>query len=321
MKTTLTLEDLQIGDVILYPPEDGDWLAQAIALLTDGSVNHAAIYYGMKDGKHCVAESVLKGVGINPLPDSITERYAHPILRHTSATGMNAVIECAKRYVDEVNAYPYVNLGLLAVLLIAKKFKKDTIKSRILYDFALLICVKLMKAIQDLHINGDHKMSCSQFTAQCFTDAGKCYDLKFDKLIVQLGAMHSGTMEDDAISLIDVIPGNGLDMLCATTWDVDQEEYVLSNEEAIAKEFMQFLEPNEERPILFTQKTLATKSLASVITKIIFSLYEIITGSMTDDVQVAIDGIKFSTNRNFLVTPEDINTNCNNLTRVGVLAY
>lgn len=321
METLLKLEELQIGDVVLYPPEEGDWLAQAIALLTNGSVNHAAIYYGMKDGQHCVVESVLKGVGVNPLPNCITEKYAHPILRHTSATDMNTVIECAKRYVDEVNAYPYVNLGMLALLLIAKKFNKETLKSRILYDFALLVCVKLMKAIQDMHIKGDHKMSCSQFTAQCFTDAGEDYDLKFDKLIVQLDRLLKNSKESDAISLLDSVSEDTPDMMFSAGDGGDQEEYILRSEEVITQKFTQLLVPQKDQPLLFEQNVLTTKPLALIVGKIIFYLYEMITGSKTNDLQMAIDSIKFSTNRNFLVTPEDININCSNLKRVGVLAY
>lgn len=321
MKTALKLEDLQIGDVVLYPPEEGDWLAQAIALLTNGTVNHAAIYYGVKDGKHCVAESVLKGMGINPLPDCITEKYAHPILRHVSGEDMSLVVECAKKYVDEGNAYPYVNLGMLALLLIAKKFTKDTMRSKAFYDFALLVCVKLMRVIQESDNQSKHKMSCSQFTAQCFTDAGEKYDLKFDRLIVQLDRVLKNAKDDNTLSLLDMLSETSSLALCSDMPEKVQEDSVLAGEEKITHDFIRYIESEKNGLVLSAKEVFETKPLTPVIIKIVFCLYEMITGSKTDDIQVAIEGIKYSTNRNFLVTPEDININCTNLKRVGVLTY
>jgi hypothetical protein len=36
---------LLAGDVILFPPYKDDFIAEAIAYLTDGEVNHAALCY------------------------------------------------------------------------------------------------------------------------------------------------------------------------------------------------------------------------------------------------------------------------------------
>lgn len=325
MNKTIKLNDLRVGDVVLYPPHEGDWLAQAIALLTAGTVNHAAVYYGVKDGKHSVAESVLVGMGINPLPETIEERYALQIMRHKTQTNLQPVIECAIRYINENNPYPYVNLGILALLLISKNFTKDTLKSKILYNIALLVCIKLMKTLQSLR-SGQHPMSCSQFTAQCFTDAGCDYDLKFDKLIVQLDKLLAKKSQNSQMSLFDMIEmEEAQNDLLSDVFDIDldQEEECVANEDQIAAEFLQMLQSEvpEQNSVGFKALNASNKPISPVIRKIIFMLFNIITGKVTDNIVEAIDGIKMSTNRNFLVTPEDININCNNLDHIGYLSY
>lgn len=323
MGTTIKLNDLKVGDVVLYPPHEGDWLAQAIALLTSGTVNHAAIYYGVKDGKHCVVESVLAGMNINPMPDSIEDLYALPIMRHKNKSDLQPVIDCAQKYINENNPYPYVNLGILALLLINKSFTKATLKSLVIYNITLLLSVKLMKAIQALR-PGQHPMSCSQFTAQCFTDAGEDYNLKFDKLIVQLDKiLQCNALDIEKTSLLDILEiAEPEPMLMATVNDMQAQE-VLENEDLIVADFISLLNSETaNQPLLMVSKLeTANRPIAPIIKKIVFALYEMITGKQTDQIQEAIDGIKFSTNRNFLVTPEDININCNNLEHVGKLAY
>lgn len=41
-----------------------------------------------------------------------------------------------------------------------------------------------MALVQEKKYTGKHLSSCSQLVSQCFTDAGKMYDLQFDKLVV-----------------------------------------------------------------------------------------------------------------------------------------
>lgn len=77
-----------------------------------------------------------------------------------------------------------------------------TLTSKIFYDFLMLATVKLMKQINEKYYS-KNAMSCSQFVAECYTDAGgRDYNIKFDKLYVQFELKNSCNQN---ISLLDML--------------------------------------------------------------------------------------------------------------------
>lgn len=88
--------DLRAGDVILFLPHKGDFIAQAISFLTDGEVNHAALCYpGGRDLK--VTESILKdGLILNPFVQEIQSKYSLRICRLKGVSDMTPVLEATK---------------------------------------------------------------------------------------------------------------------------------------------------------------------------------------------------------------------------------
>ena len=55
------LDDLKVGDILLFPAPKDSWLSQAIALLTDSSVSHAAIL-SEKGAAYTIAEATIGGI-------------------------------------------------------------------------------------------------------------------------------------------------------------------------------------------------------------------------------------------------------------------
>lgn len=58
------LEDLRVGDIMVFPAPEGSKLSQVIALLTDSSVSHAALMY--KTGSEFYLQNRLLEVYVPP---------------------------------------------------------------------------------------------------------------------------------------------------------------------------------------------------------------------------------------------------------------
>lgn len=336
-------EDLRSGDVILFPPHKGDFIAWAIAFLTDGEVNHAALCYPNPAGELQVAESILKdGLVLNPFPQTINIDYPLRIARLKNQTDLTPVLKAAENYLNQKNSYPNFNLGLLGVLLLFKKFAPTTLQNKIIYQFAALVAVKLMKFIQQQKHPGHCPMSCSQFVAQCFTDAGTGYNLEFDKLVADFSATDSGSApqaqlastsnSDSTHSLFELLE---LESSSATLASAEAEDKDLMAPELNPEEEMQLTDAfiqavkEETQPVAYLHAkrngatdSAALSNLKLPSRKILFSLYTLMTGKKTNDLQEALKTIQSSTARNYFVSPQDIWANCpQSLEQVGLLSY
>lgn len=310
MCKNISLLDLKKGDIILYPPHKEDWLSQAIAILTDGTVNHAAIYYGCSEqGKPSVVESVLNGLGVNALPDTIDPQYSLRVFRFKSNDDLTPVIEAANYYVEEKDTYPYANLVTLALLLISKRFFKSTLKNRIIYDILIYLSEAIMICLQSKS-EGKHPMTCSQLTAQCFTDAGDDYNLQFKNLIIslQLDDSNSECENNNDLEHASLL---GITMPeCDINTKNDQELNYLSTVKELLSMNLQ----------LESKDRLENNSIADLTKEIIFNICKLVSPVEPKSIEEAITVLKSDTCRNFIVTPEDLNINCTNIYKVGLLS-
>lgn len=326
--------DLQAGDVILFPPHKNDFIAQAIAFLTNGEVNHAALCYPSEEGL-MIAESILKdGLVLNPFAKRIEPEYPLRICRLKGCEDLHPVLEAVRKYLEEKNAYPNFNLGLLGVLLLFKKCAPHTWTNQTVYRFAVLVSYELMLLVRNHKFAGKHPMSCSQFVAQCFTDAGKEYDLKFDQMTI---AFEEEEQKDNivcrananlGISPIEMLEHSGAVPL-ATAHSLLQEneqEQMLTEEEKIklTAEFIAVAgeTQNTLRASNSSEPTIPATRLNQVTRNILEAVYELQTGRPVATPKEAIDYLKTSTARNFFVSPQDILVNCpNSLEHIGNLSY
>lgn len=337
-------KDLLAGDVLLFPPHKNDFIAQAIAFLTDGEVNHAALCYP-SDGKLMIAESILKdGLVLTPFAEHIEPDYPISICRMKRCSDLNPVLGAAQKYLDEKNAYPNFNLGLLGALLLFKKFAPATWKNKTIYRFALLISYELMREVRNFKHANKHPMSCSQFVAQCFTDAGKEYDLKFERMVIAFRPEvleTKNTLRSDSdrgispiemLEQTDAIPMPVFDAISdypIKAWKEDRE-MTEKDKMKLTAEFIAIAGGKEntcgmENTDYLVQKnrpTVTTAAFDKAIANIALSLYQLLAGTPAANLTEAIDYLKSSTAKNFFVAPQDMLVNCPaSLEHIGNLSY
>jgi hypothetical protein len=335
----LNLDNLKPGDVILFPPQKGDWIAQAIAYLTQSEVNHAALCYD-DGGKKKILESVLDGLTLRDFDKSVPIQYPLRISRlKTEPSDMEPLMKAGENYLKNKDTYPFFNLGMLAGLLLFKKFSKNTMADAVTYKLLELVALTLMKTVQNQYKN-KHPMTCSQFVAQCFTDAGSNFDFKFDKLVIDYDSKGSSKK----ISFLELIV-NSLKQTGARGVSGTGEQISFADAKEISKTEKDDIEKNPEKivadfgALLKAPESASTGARGVVTTKIsnnvgkpletiTIELYKILSGQETADIKVAQDylnkiksGAVSGTARNFFVAPEDIFSNCTNLKKVGLLAY
>lgn len=322
-------EDLKKGDVILFPPHDGDFIAKAIAYLTNGEVNHAALCYPSEQGL-LVAESILKnGLVLNPFPEHIDEKYPLRICRMKKPLDVEPLLKTTQKYLNEKNAYPNFNLGLLGGLLLFKKFAPHTLRNKVIYTFMELVANRLMILVRQRKYANKHPMSCSQFVAQCFTDTGADYDLHFDNLTVDfdemplLGIHKTNALQDSAIAPIEILEQeNNLSSVGVNNAELDIDD--LSDKDAmqLTDQFIDVLEGKERFECSNKAPSALLKNNNITLQKLALSLYELHTGKQAPNLNQAIEWLKSPTMRNYFVSPQDILKNCpDSLTFVGLLSY
>ncbi len=326
--------ELRAGDVILFPPHKGDFIAQAIAFLTDGEVNHAALCYP-ENGTLMIAESILKdGLVLNPFQEHIDTEYPLRVCRRKEQNDMRPVLLAARKYLEEKNAYPNFNLGLLGVLLLFKKFAPHTWQNKVVYSFAMLVAGELMQLVRKRKYADKHPMSCSQFVAQCFTDAGVGYDLNFDTLVADFDVLEKNAImtrsqkNDEEISPVEML--DKAEESLKTTMHAPSDDKIGESERsdkeklALTSEFMKVASDNIAitRGVNATEELVSSSALKQVMANIAFTVYELQTGVSTTDLQKVLAYLKSSTARNFFVSPQDLLANCtDSLEHIGNLSY
>jgi hypothetical protein len=331
----LNLKDLKTGDVILFPPHKDDWIAQAIAFLTQSEVNHAALcYLDPGAGKLRIAESVLDGLAVRDFDASIPAEYPLRISRMKENRDMNRLMAAVKKYLDEKDKYPFFNLGMLALLLLFKKYSIHKLADKVLYNFFSVVALLLMEAVRKTY-NGKHPMTCSQFVAQCFTDAGPDFDLRFDKLVVQ----YDDSQSSKSISLVDLMinslkPKSGARSIAGDSLTIDLH-YIQTigvndqppgTPDKLTADFIALMKSPD--PVSGGRSVIGAKApdrIGDPIASIALTLYSIISGQETESLETAMNflkNFKDSAARNYFVSPEDIYTNCpKSLDRIGLLSY
>lgn len=307
----ITAKDLKAGDIILCVPNilkiDG-WIGQAIVMLTSGLASHTAVYCGEIEGVQKVAHSNLAGTHYDSL-DYFTKNHAgFFVRRYTQNKDLSPVLAAVDRYMhkEKPDPYPIADLVLLGVLVLGKKFLNKTTPDRIIYDFAVLLTVLLMKEINKRYYT-QQSMTCSQFAAQCYTDAKDNYDIKFSKLFIQFDNLNDG----QNCSLLEFIKEqNGVDPVAVIE---NQAASYLKQENIIIDDFIKFM--NGETGLSSSTENVNESNLSVLGTALLWILHKIRTGQYPKSTDDALK--QFYTNRNYLVMPDDLLFNATNLTDIG----
>jgi hypothetical protein len=243
---------------------------------------------------------------------------------------LGPVINAAQKYLDEKNAYPNFNLGLLGLLLLFKKFAPHTWRNKIVYQFALLVSYELMILVRNCKYAGKHPMSCFQFVAQCFTDAGENYDLKFDNMVITFGSVTQKTKAlqqsntNDGISPIEMLEKMDTNSMLVlnTVSDYNIDNIAITDEEKFALTSKFIATVNEIKNTVDSEPEIQLSVFNQTMANIVLLIYKLQTGKTAANAKEAIDYLKTSTAINFFVSPQDLLVNCPaSLEYIGNLSY
>lgn len=316
----ITTNNLLPGDIILCTPNilkiDG-WIGQAIVLFTGGLASHTALYCGQKAGIGQIAHSNLAGTHYDTLDFFQKNHAGFFVRRHTGRRDLTAVLAAVDNYMhnDKPDPYPIANLVVLGLLILSKKLMAKTLTNKIFYDFLMLATVKLMKQINEKYYT-KNAMTCSQFAAQCYTDAGggRDYNIEFDKLYVQFELENSCNQK---LSLLDMLEDDE-DLQSFNAIDIvenihKQADKYLRREIQIVDQFMAFI--NNDPNLSSSTETVSHAELAGCSQALLTVIHKVKMGYDPLSVKEAL--AMCNTDRNFLVTPDDLLFNASNLTDVG----
>lgn len=314
MNKKLERSDLQQGDILIFPAPKDSWLSQSIALLTGSQVSHAALMYEVGE-KQTLAEATIGGIKYTPLPNEFPFVYRYD---NISKEQQEKLVHVMQSYVAEGNDYGYSDLVLLGILLLYKQFSKKTLSNKLLYLFILLISIPLQKAVSKLISKGKHPMVCSQFAAQCYTDA-EC-DLKFRRMIIDYGEIDRVMLNTTSKKQKEGIWQTAINLFS----NIREHSQLIFEKKNIQDGFLQLL--TEEKGNLdssndnklqlggsiFSVPSLAgpARRLAQILEPILAHQKSILTRN----------GSSVSTIRNFFVTPADLLINCDNIKEIGQLS-
>lgn len=312
----INLNDLQVGDILVFPAPEDSALSQAIALLTDSSVSHGALLSEVGE-RYIVAETATKGLAYNPLPK---DESPYVLRYKLSDAQREELLHVVQAYISEGNDYGYADLIMLGLLLLFKKFSKKTLTNKILYQLLIVISIPLQKVIQKYLTESKHPMVCSQFVAQCYTDAD-C-DLQFSQMVIAYGPLNKAIAEinslaEKAATWQTETPEAGEEMPHLADSDMDENEIMKQFVGLLREEKHLLTLPNQThdeeqaQTTIFSEPSLVApgQKLAQILAPVLSELSK----SSTDDSH------KMSTLRNCFVTPVDLLSNCTNTVKVGQL--
>lgn len=314
------LNDLKVGDILLFPAPKDSWLSQAIALLTDSSVSHAALLYD-KGETYTIAEATIGGIKYTPFPNEC------PFVRRRQMTELqiNSLLRAMEGYIDNDNDYGYADLALLGILLLYKKFSKKTIANVAFYSFLKLTSGLLLEATQKMFFKDKYRMVCSQFASQCFTDA-RC-DLEFNKMVIDM----TDSSKINSTSLMNILKNHRSTQVERASTRMISE---VVDENKVVNSFMQLIK--QEKYDMLTTSTAITRGIKDdsfeldSIVNTLLPPARLIANELEKvipqvDVKINTRGVlngnfETSTIRNFFVTPADLLINCSNVDKIGQIA-
>lgn len=316
--------DLKPGDILLCPPvpftpsEPLTCLGHIIIAITKGKVSHAAVYCGLIDGVQVIAHSDLPGIATIKLADFLSSEHTCYVFRHKTLSEANNVAKIAIEYTKGANPYPKLNLGILGILLLYNRFSVNILKHEKFYYFTVWLSLKIMEEIPKIKHQGKTPMTCSQFAAQCYTDSGEDFDIKFKKMFIQAGAFKRNSIEDSTSLYLYISDNKSIKKNLLKSPSVNKKA-IINNENVIINDFISLLESDGKNITLSAQKAKnnsfdilnAGEMLLNALTEYAPNIVNFTNNS---------DETQFSTKRNYFVTPDDLYSNTNNLEKVGQLS-
>lgn len=314
----MDINDLKMGDILLFSPEKGSFISWAITFLTDAPVSHAAMFYNEEN--QSIIEETPPQVKVNCAVERFKGREIYVRrLNVKKDLPLSPVIEDATTYLNEAEPYDSSGLYMVGLLLIYKKFTPNTLVQKVMVKILKKISASIIKYIHEYRNPGKLPMVCSQFVAQCYDDAGDQYQLKIENGILQkMAAMqdNSSNVLDQVMEIVKSGKRTNLQTLLAPTFKI-QDESSTSGEELCRQLQEAFDLTADEITTGITDELIeATSQFAQA--HYLSSSGEIqLQNILKDDVTKVFQNLK--DNKNMFVFPGDLLNHCKNLKDVGTI--
>lgn len=327
MTTEITLSALQPGDVLLFQGMETDLISSTIMYLTNSRVSHAAMVYSAADGDK---GATLVHEASPKVPLSVRDAAASFGDREITVRRQPDSLHIAKApLIAAADAYllekaPYNNNGLylVGVLLIYKKFIPDSKTSKLIARLIKLATRLIVHQLNRKSFPSQHPMTCSQFVAQCYDDAGADYRLFHESLLDTANAPEEtgSSLLDQALQRLD----SDRAISAVTSPEAAtamSEQQIIEQAQQLAGELLQQLEQEQSASSDTNQVPEIDDELSAAIGEFASSLHQLQHADL-DQAATAnsvVDHLKWlKEQRNLFVSPADL-LNCARLETSGVI--
>lgn len=169
------MEQLELGDIIVFKAEPDDWLSKSIAWFSGSDTSHAAMLYY----ENAIVEMVANGVCINGV--SFHHAQEAYVMRLKHAPAAEPLLAAADAYRKAGAKYDFPALFLLAGLFIFRKIMPNH-KLMVLGSKILMLAITQLDHFINYQILQlkEPVMVCSQFVYQVYYDCGPDYRIDVD---------------------------------------------------------------------------------------------------------------------------------------------
>ena len=315
---SLSIDDLEPGDVLLFSPEKGSFISWAITFLTDAPVSHAAMFYDKAAAS--IIEETPPSVAVNEAAKRFTGREIY-VRRMEGAPSLSTVIQAATAYRNDATPYDDTGLYMVGLLLIYKKFSADTPVQKVIIKILKRLTASLTKYINEQRYPGKQPMVCSQFVAQCYDDAGKPYKLIFEDAILQINVSRDAEQNILERVIDEADDGRNLSVL---TLAAAPDQAPAESGETLCRELEEAFDSVNNLPAI-DASTSATLSDELIEATRQFAVAHYLVNApgisdrnaLTANVGDALQYLRY--NQNMFVTPGDLLNNCTNLIATGMI--
>ena len=314
----MNINDLKAGDILLFSPEKGSFISWAITYLTDAPVSHAAMFYEEKS--QSIIEETPPQVAINHAAERFEGREIYVRrLNSKEDLPLSPVIEKAQNYLNNAEPYDHSGLYTVGLLLVYKKFTPNTPVKKTMIKILKKISSSIIEYIHEHQNLGKSPMVCSQFVAQCYSDAGDKYKLKInngvllknaDRKIVNLNVL------DQVMDIVRNGERKKPQSLLESTIDT-QDELSFSDEELCRELKEAFESTSAEITSDITDDLVEAVSQFAQANYLYTSGGTLLKSISPDDSSDVLQILK--TNENMYVFPGDLLNHCENLKDIGTI--
>lgn len=314
----MNINDIKTGDILLFSPEKGSFISWAITFLTDAPVSHAAMFYN-EENKSIIEETppqVKVGLAVERFKDR--EIYVRRLNVKEDLT-LSPVIKKATGYLNDAEPYDKSGLYMVGLLLIYMKFTPNTFVKKAMVKILKKISASIINNIHEHQNPGRLPMVCSQFVAQCYSEAGDEYKLNIKNgILLKKAAMQDGSSNvlDQVIEIVKSGERKNIQTLLTSTLKIQDEPS--SSGEQLCQELKEAFELTSGEI-----NSDVTDELIEAVSQFANAHYLYGSGGtqlqniLPDDHTEILQTLK--NNENMYVFPGDLLNHCENLKDIGTI--